>query len=394
MLDPNFRPARTDNFNLSIQRELSSHALLEVGYIGRIIKNEWQQVDLDAVPTMTTLNGQSFASAFAQTYFAVSGANANNLSTVSVAPQPFLESALGGANSSFCKGFSSCTAAVANNTTMNGLIQNNQVYQLWAALNGASSWTLGRTMPSSSSPSIPAGQLSAVYFDASNGFANYNAAYLSMTVHDWHGLTTRANFTWGRALGTGNSSQATSSYSVLNPWNIQANYGPQFFDYKFIYNQTVLWQLPFYRTQKGIIGHLAGGWSIAPIFTARSGQPLGVFNFNGSCESFGEMNCNTGSTNGNNSLMADGAVLASKYTGGTSANYGLSVSESTASGAGVNSNPDNGGNGINMFKNPAQVYSELRPCILGYDTSCGGGGNLRGMPTWNLDATVSKDIGV
>ncbi len=106
------------------------------------------------------------------------------------------------------------------------------------------------------------------------------------------------------------------------------------------------------------------------------------------------MNCNTGSTNGNNSLMADGAVLAAKYTGGTSANYNLTVSETTASGAGVNSNADNGGNGINMFKNPAQVYSELRPCILGYDTSCGGGGNLRGMPTFNLDATVSKDIGV
>jgi hypothetical protein len=215
-----------------------------------------------------------------------------------------------------------------------------------------------------------------------------------MTIHDWHGVTARSNFTWSRALGTGNSSQATSSYSVLNPWNIQANYGPQFFDYKFIYNLVVLWQVPLYKTQKGVAGHLLGGWSIAPIFTAQSGQPLGVFNFNGSCESFGEMNCNTGSTNGNNSLMADGAVLASKYTGGTSANYNLSVSETTANGAGVNSNADNGGNGINMFKNPSQVYSELRPCILGFDTSCGGGGNLRGMPTFNLDATVSKDIGV
>ena len=394
VLDPNFRPARTDNFNFSIQRELSSHALLEVGYIGRIIRNEWQQIDLDAVPTMTTLSGQSFASAFAQTYFAVAAANANNVSQVSVAPQPFLESALGGAGSSFCKGYASCTAAVANNATMNGLIQNNQVYQLWAALNSASSWTLGRTMPSSSSAAIPAGQLSAVYYDTSNGFANYNGAYVSLTIHDWHGVTARSNFTWSRALGTGNSSQATSSYSVLNPWNIHANYGPQFFDYKFIYNLVMLWQAPFYKTQKGVVGHLLGGWSIAPVFTAQSGQPLGVFNFNGSCESFGEMNCNTGSTNGNNSLMADGAVLASKYTGGTSANYGLSVSETTANGAGVNSNADNGGNGINMFKNPSQVYSELRPCILGYDTSCGGGGNLRGMPTFNLDATVSKDIGI
>ncbi len=393
VLDPNFRPARTDNFNLSIQREISSHAILEVGYIGRIIRHEWQQVDLDAVPYMTTLGGQSFAQAFAPTYFAVAAANANNAPSVNIAPQPFFENALGGPNSSFCKGFASCTAAVANNGTMNSMIANNQVYQFWAALNGASSWTLGRTMPSSPSASIPAGQLSAVYYDNSLGFANYNAAYLSFTVHDWHGITARSNFTWGRALGTGNSSQATSSYSVLDPWNIHANYGPQFFDYKFMYNLTMLWQEPWYRSQQGVLGHLLGGWSIAPIFTAQSGAPLGVFNFNGGCESFGEMNCNTGSTNGNNQLVQDGAVLAAPYTGSPTAHYNINVANSI-SGAGINSNAANGGNNINMFSNPAAVYAEFRPCVLGYDTSCGGGANIRGLPTWNLDATVSKNIGV
>jgi len=393
VLDPNFRPARTMNFNLSIQRELSRHALLEVGYIGRIIRNEWQQIDLDAVPTMTTLGGESFAQAFAQTYFAASAANNAGASTVSVAAQPFFESALGGANSSFCKGYASCTAAVANNGTMNSFIVNNQVYQLWAALNNASSWTLGRTMPSSSSAAIPAGQVSAVSYDASKGFGNYNAGYASLTIHDWHGVTLRSNFTWGRALGTGNQVQATSEYSVLDPWNIHANYGPQFFDYKFIYSGTMFWQAPFYKGQHGVIGHLLGGWVIAPIFTARSGALMGVNNFNGACESFGEMNCSTGSTNNSTNQYLDGAVLAAPYTGGTSANYNLNVANS-ASGAGVNSNAANGGNSINIFRNPAQVYSEFRPCILGFDTSCGGGGNLRGLPTWNLDATVSKDIGI
>jgi hypothetical protein len=389
VLDQHFRPARTENFNLSIQRELSSHTLFEVGYIGRIIRNEWQQQDIDAVPYMTTLGGQSFAQAFAQTYFAVSAANGTN---VVMTPQPFFESALGGAGSSFCRGFASCTAAVANNGTMNNLIANNQAYQLWAALNGASSWTLGRTMPSSAGPGIPAGQLSAVYYDTSTGFGNYNAAYFTFTMHDWHGVTARSNFTWGRALGTGNQSQATSGYSVLDPWNIHANYGPQFFDYKFIYNFTMLWQVPFYRTQRGVAGHLLEGWSIAPIFTARSGGIIGVANFNGGCESFGEMNCNTGNTFGTGLQVLDGSPLASKYTGGHSAIYGVAVSETTASGAGVNSNPANGGNGINMFANPDAVYKQFRPCVLGFDTSCGGGGNIRGMPTWNLDATVSKDI--
>jgi len=390
VLDANFRPARTDNFNVSIQREVSSHAIIEVGYIGRIIRNEWQQIDLDAVPYMTTLGGQSFASAFANTYWAVSAAGSGQ---VSVAPQAFFENALGGAGSSFCKGFSSCTAAVANNGTMNSFIANQNVYQLWAALNAASSWTLGRTMPSTPSAAIPAGQLSAVYFDTSKGYGNYNATYLSFTLRDFKGVTARSNFTWGRALGTGNSSQATSSYSVLDPWHISANYGPQFFDYKFLYNLSIYWQSPFYKSQKGVAGHLLGGWIVSPIFTAQSGAVMGVYNLNGATESFGELNPATGSTNGNGAQMLDGAVLASKFTGGNSANYNLNVSTS-ASGAGVNSNGTNGGNNINMFKNPDQVYNQFRPCILGYDTSCGNGGNIRGMPTWNLDATVTKDIGI
>ncbi|MGA2197896.1 MAG: carboxypeptidase-like regulatory domain-containing protein, partial [Bryobacteraceae bacterium] len=41
-LDPNFKPDRIDNFTLTVQRELNPHVHLEVGYIGKIIKNEYQ----------------------------------------------------------------------------------------------------------------------------------------------------------------------------------------------------------------------------------------------------------------------------------------------------------------------------------------------------------------
>jgi hypothetical protein len=47
-----------------------------------------------------------------------------------------------------------------------------------------------------------------------------------------------------------------------------------------------------------------------------------------------------------------------------------------------------------MFSDPAAVYKEFRPCVLGIDTNCGGYYNLRGLPRWNLDATASKDIGI
>ena len=42
--------------------------VVEAGYIGRKINNEFQEINLDAVPWMTTLNGQSFAQAWACVY--------------------------------------------------------------------------------------------------------------------------------------------------------------------------------------------------------------------------------------------------------------------------------------------------------------------------------------
>ena len=40
------------------------------------------------------------------------------------------------------------------------------------------------------------------------------------------------------------------------------------------------------------------------------------------------------------------------------------------------------------------MYSEFRPCVLGFDTSCGGYANLRGLPTWNVDVSITKDLGL
>jgi len=374
VLDPNFRPSSTDNFQFSIQRELKKNLIMEVGYIGRKISHEWQQVDLDAVPTMTTLNGESFARAYANVYTALSQGQ-------TPAAQPFFEAALGGSSSAFCAAAGSCTAAIVKNSTMNTQIQQTQVYDFWTLLNKQTSWTLGRTLPSSVGTGIPAGQLSAVYADASLGYGNYNAAYLSLTSRDFHSLTFHSNFTYGRALGTGNQTQATSSYSVVDPWNIHAMYGPQYYDFKAVYNLTLLWQDPFYKGQRGILGHILGGWTIAPIFTAHSGAPLAVANLNGGCESFGEMNCSTGNTNG-----LDGAVLAAPFTGGNSANYNVSTSSGNV--GTTNSSK------INMFANPAQVAAEFRSCILGIDTNCGSNGLIRGMGTWNVDATLSKDLGI
>jgi len=385
LLDPNFRQDVSDEVNITVQRALSQKMVIEGGYIGRKIGHEYQLINIDAVPYMTTLSGQSFAQAYStiyQEYCGLTSTCAGNAAAVT--PQPFFEAALGGANSAYCAKFSSCTAAVIANQATN--LKTTQVYSLWTALNAAPGWTLGRTLLSS--PALPGGnvgqQITALELSTSNGFGNYNAAFVKFTTKDWRGLTVVSNFTWSRALGTGTVNQSGSSMTVVDPWNLQAAYGPQPYDIPLVYALSVLYQSPYFKSQKGVLGHILGGWSIAPLFTAQSGVPLEVSvgtGANTNAQSFGEVY-------GNSNSAYENAVAIAPYTGGNSALYNVNV----ASGAGVNGDASKGGSGINMFANPNAVYAEFRRPVLGLDVQDGGAGVIRGFPTWNLDATVSKDV--
>jgi len=386
-LDPHYRPERTDNLTVSLQRQFRNNMMLEIGYIGRLIRNEMQEVNLDDVPYMTTLGGQSFEQAYANVaqalYFA--GASASG-----IAAQPFFESALGGANSAYCTGYASCTAAVASKLT--STFRSGGVSDIWNAINKAASWSLGRTMISGAGGGVSPLQATSLALTTAMGFGNYNAVYSTFRTTDFHGLTAISNFTWGRALGTAPLAQANSSNTALNAWDMHANYGPNGFDVKFQYNAAVYYAPKIYARQPGLLGHLAGGWTIAPLFTAQSGAAVCATYTEGSLtasEAFGE------SSSGSMSSTADCAVGIGGLTGMSSAHYNNSgstitnPSAPTLAGVGVGTNNSTH---INMFADPGAVYNELRPCILGLDTSCGGYGNLRGLSTWNLDVSIAKDI--
>jgi hypothetical protein len=368
VLDQNFKPNRSDVFDFTIQRQLSNKLSIEVGYIGRIIKNEYQLINLDAVPINLTLGGQSFASAFGTLYQQVAGGQ-------SVSAQPFLENALGGASSPYCTGFASCTAAVASK--QKSQITGTQVYNLWTALSNSTSWTQGRTLPDSN----PA-QTGSIYEDTSLGYGNYNAAFVSFTMRDFHGLTARSNLTWSRAMGTYGATQSSSSVTVLNPYQISEMYGPQPFDIKFVYNLSLVYQPRWFLHGNGLMHTFLGGWNISPLFTAQSGAPLEVnVGSPSDCQSFGESNCSSDSTYEN-------AVLTSKYTQGNSLHSNVTSATSVSS----NGNPAKGGSGLNIFSDPNAALADFRRLILGVDTNSGGAGVLRNFPTWNLDLAVSKDF--
>jgi hypothetical protein len=392
VLDPHFRPDRTDQFTVTLQREISPHISLEVGYTGKIVRNEFTEVNLDSVPYMETLNGQSFEQAYSavwqQMFF-------SGVAPANVASQKFFEAALGGPGSSYCAGYASCTSALVSKN--NALFKETAVSDIWNAMTKTPGWALGRTVFSQPVAGGTVGQATSLLTTTSLGYGNYNALFVSLRTTNWKGLTTVSNFTWGRALGTGFQVQATSSLTPLTPFDMGAQYGPQGYDIKFLYNLSMYYNLPFYRGQHGILGHILGGWTVSPLFTAQSGGPTNVTYTEGSCtgcEAFGEVTTpGTSGTGGS----GEGAVGLMPYTGNMQTRYNIyptgTQGNNLVEGVAAVGTKTAGFFGLNAFANPATVWNEFRPCVLGYDSRCGSG-TLRGLPTWNLDANVVKDIAI
>ena len=398
-LDPHFRPNVVDSFDLTIQRQLGNKFILEVGYIGRRITHEYQPININAVPYMMTLGGQQFAKAYAAietglgcaTSFAACGAAIPTNASAALqkteriayantfAPQPFFEAAM---NPAYCAGFSSCTAAVVYNEGIaKSNLLNQAVWSTWSDLDNGG-FNFARSMlntPIVGGPldcGVPAGtatcggqgqMTSGVGVNASSGHGNYNGGFVSFKMNNWRGITLQENFTYSKALGTGALVQATSEYTTNDPFNNSNGYGLQNFDRKFVFNTFAMIEDPWYKGQHGIIGHLAGGWSVSPILAIGSGQPLGCGTLT-DAQSFG-------AGDGANFFTTENCIFTKAPSGGSASLH------------------NNAGPGqFNIFADPAGVLSSVRAPILGLDNSTGGVGVIRGLSYWNVDMRLVKDI--
>ena len=410
-LDPNFRPNVIDSFDLTIQRQVSRKVTLEFGYIGRRITHEYQPINLNAVPYMMTQGGQQFKQAYANLLLQYCGgfaglggggcAGASTTGQTPVTPQPFFETALGGTTSAYCAGFSSCTAAVASKegnaygagctpgvgtcTAVNaptGYLTTAQVWSLWSDLDPAMAPVNGgTTMMNTTLGPFNGGTIentSGIAVNASVGHGNYNAGFASVKMADWKGLTMQSNFTWSHALGTGAVVQASSEYTPDDPFNLNEMYGRQAFDRKFIYNAFFVYQPPFFKGQHGLAGRALGGWSFASVLTAGSGSPIEVYTSTGDGQEFG-------AGDNINFFNNDSAIPIGPIGGKGHAYY---CNPTTGCAGQTNGLP------VNIFKNGPAEVSNWRNPILGIDSRDGGFGILNGLPYWNMDFSVKKNIRV
>jgi hypothetical protein len=143
-----------------------------------------------------------------------------------------------------------------------------------------------------------------------------------------------ANYTWARDL-----TNAPADYSgfIQNIYNISGDYGRASVDRKQVLTVDGVFEEPFFREQKGLVGRLLGGWELSGIFTVNSGLPLTVSASGGT-----QINYNLpGGVNSVYNNATNGGIMTD--------NAGLRILGATSTGLRPNQIGDpNNGNGIKI----------------------------------------------
>lgn len=144
--------------------------------------------------------------------------------------------------------------------------------------------SVGRHLPyiQELNASLPGTGLAGLPFDAfgrtastllfSNGINdNYNSLQVKLGKRFSKGLSFSAGYTWAKALGYTNE-----NLLLLNPFNLQSNYGPQDWDRQSVLTVSHLWVLPWGRNGRTLLSTFLGGWQANGIFNWFTGTPLTI----------------------------------------------------------------------------------------------------------------------
>jgi hypothetical protein len=122
----------------------------------------------------------------------------------------------------------------------------------------------------------------------SGGTSSYNAFNFRFQTQNLHntGLNLVANYTWAHSIddesstfsdsiqgGSGLGYGSLGYTSVVDP---KLDWGASDFDVRQRLVVSPIWDLPWYKSQRGL-GEALGGWSLVGMFTARTGVPFNMY---------------------------------------------------------------------------------------------------------------------
>ncbi len=213
--DPNVQPALTQQWNLTIQQQVGNNGTLQVGYVGQ--------------------HG-----------------------THLMVPMPYLQRRFG----------TNCPTGTPPVATPcpSFFLSGNPAFQK----------DISQISGTASVGEMKYDALQAVFQKRYSQGLNYQVAYtFSKCMTDNSGYYG----TWGSTQGV----PAQPYYQNL--YDPRADYAPCYFDAKHVLSSYAVYEIPFGKGKKfghdvnGVTNAIAGGWSLAPIISLRTGFPLALYNF-------------------------------------------------------------------------------------------------------------------
>jgi len=115
--------------------------------------------------------------------------------------------------------------------------------------------------------------------------SNYNALVLEAQKRMGHGLQFQTGYTYAKLLdvnselfaGCSTIGSFTAPYYYISNTLPKLSYGKAAFDHKHAYKFNVIYEVPFLKQQKGIVGHALGGWTVSSFMQLYSGHPVDVY---------------------------------------------------------------------------------------------------------------------
>jgi hypothetical protein len=183
--------------------------------------------------------------------------------------------------------------------------------------------------------------------------ATYNAMVVNFTHRYGGGLTFSSTYTWSHTIDTGSYD---IGFQQTDPGNQAIDKGNSDFDVRHNFVASGVWEMPFFRGRKDLLGNVLGGWMVSSIFTKHSGFP-----FNPLIGS-----CNTAQDRNGDSYCPD---MPFAYNGGMT----------------VNPTKQQWINGV--FANPATAFD-----VTTRGVGCRCRNMFRGPGYTDVDLTIGKNI--
>ncbi len=126
----------------------------------------------------------------------------------------------------------------------------------------------------------PYPQYTGVTADVSDwGSSMYHSLQVKLEKRYSHGFSTLISYTYSKLMddSAGAFTGETLGGGGIQDWNnLKAEWSPSTLDqtHRVIFN--VIYELPFFKKQHGVTGHVLGGWELGVIGSFYSGGPLGV----------------------------------------------------------------------------------------------------------------------